>query len=330
MAVAACLKLDLKGDCFKGDHGPIEDWDVSSVTDMSDVFGNANSFNADVSKWDVSSVTDMNHLFSFAASFNGDISKWEVSSATDMSFMFSYAISFNGDISKWDVSRVQNMHSMFRSATLFNADISQWDVSSVKNMDYMFWYASSFNLELCQTAWVNSRASKTFMFVVSPGSLSQPECMSVPTPATLTTSQDVQPVPRRPISERELIVSTPVSTPSILSTTAYSMACPKCGTFEKSGRFSCCAPGGAWFKNCGSAGNRKVAHRWIDGVFACKRKFQGEERVGRSLLAQEAATVFEFFSLCFNRCAHINASSHNDDHRFRLPQMRHHREIWQG
>merc|ERR1719201_3088543 len=47
------------------------------------------------------------------------------------------------------------------------------------------------------------------------------------------------------------------------------MTCPKCGTFKKSGRVSCCAPGGAWFKNCGGAGNKNVGHRWSEGTEAC-------------------------------------------------------------
>ena len=72
-------------------------------------------------------------------------------------------------------------------------------------------------------------------------------------------------VPRRPIVERELVSKTPintlVSTPSITSiTTGNSMTCQKCGTFEKSGRVSCCVPGGDCFKNCGSASNRNVDH----------------------------------------------------------------------
>ena len=67
---------------------------------------------------------------------------------------------------------------------------------------------------------------------------------------------------------RELIIN--IRTLAI--TSSNEMTCPKCGTFEKSGRASCCAPGGAWYKNCGSAGNRNVGHRWFDGVDACKRK----------------------------------------------------------
>ena len=46
--------------------------------------------------------------------------------------------------------------------------------------------------------------------------------------------------------------------------------CPKCGTTNKSGKVSCCARGGSWFKNCGDEGNTKFDHTWAEGVQACK------------------------------------------------------------
>ena len=87
-AVDACLKLDPKGDCSTGLHGPIAEWDVSRVTDMSRIFADAKSFTGELSKWDVSRVTTMSGMFAFVAPFNGDLSKWDVSSVTDMSLMF--------------------------------------------------------------------------------------------------------------------------------------------------------------------------------------------------------------------------------------------------
>ena len=47
-------------------------------------------------------------------------------------------------------------------------------------------------------------------------------------------------------------------------------ACPKCGTTKVSGRRSCCAGGGAWFKNCGHSGDTKFDHTWAEGIQACK------------------------------------------------------------
>ena len=45
--------------------------------------------------------------------------------------------------------------------------------------------------------------------------------------------------------------------------------CPKCGKLKKSGKRSCCAPGGAWFKNCGGSGDSKFDHTWAEGAHAC-------------------------------------------------------------
>jgi uncharacterized protein (TIGR02145 family) len=129
-------------------YGHISDWDVSSVTNMVDMFGLNDSFNGDISSWDVSSVTNMGSMFRHAYSFDGDISSWDVSSVTNMGSMFLYASSFNGDLSAWNVSSVTDMNYMFNEATIFNGDISSWDVSSVNHMKSMFYGATSFNDDL--------------------------------------------------------------------------------------------------------------------------------------------------------------------------------------
>ena len=115
-------------------YGNISRWDVSKVTDMSDMFYNI-KLQGDISRWDVSNVTNMKNMFK-TSQFNGDISSWVVSNVTDMSYMFNWS-QFQGDISRWDVSNVTNMSAMF-SNSQFNDDISRWDVSKVTNMSYMF------------------------------------------------------------------------------------------------------------------------------------------------------------------------------------------------
>ena len=54
------------------------------------------------------------------------------------------------------------------------------------------------------------------------------------------------------------------------SSAMASPSCPKCGIFKKSGRHSCCARGGGWFKNCGDEGDTKFDHSWSDGIQVCK------------------------------------------------------------
>ena len=118
-------------------YGDINTWDVSAVTDMSQMF-QFSGFNSDISNWDVSNVTNMSQMFYFDPAFNQDISSWNVSNVTNMSNMFNNVADFNQDLSSWDVSSVTNMSNMFTEVMFFNQDLSSWDVSSVTNMSAMF------------------------------------------------------------------------------------------------------------------------------------------------------------------------------------------------
>ena len=236
------------------------------------MFWDAASFNGDISKWDVSRVTDMYGMFWDAASFTGDLSKWDMSKVRDMFSMFRGATSFSSDLSKWDVSSVQNMNSMFMDAASFNGNLSKWDVSNVKDMNRMFCDAALFRQKLCMPAWVHSNATKDAMFEGSSGSILSEVCtLNHESVTTLGTRRYIK---RHTNPDRELIARMIISTAAISSTIASSRMCPKCGTFAKSGRASCCAPGGAWYNNCGGAGERKADHSWLEGMTTCKRKFE--------------------------------------------------------
>ncbi|UOY06553.1 BspA family leucine-rich repeat surface protein [Muricauda sp. SCSIO 64092] len=122
--------------------------DLAQVTDMSDMFREARSFNQDIGNWDVGNVTDMKRMFREVSSFNQDIGNWNVGNVTNMEDMFNGATSFNQDIGGWDVSNVTNMSFMFVNASSFNQDIGGWDVGKVTNMRLMFSFASSFNQDI--------------------------------------------------------------------------------------------------------------------------------------------------------------------------------------
>ena len=57
---------------------------------------------------------------------------------------------------------------------------------------------------------------------------------------------------------------------AVLIAKTISPACTQCGILKKSGKHSCCARGGAWFKNCGDAGDSNFDHTWVEGIQACK------------------------------------------------------------
>ena len=78
-AMYSCLAAtDPTGVNCRHDGIPISDWDVSRVTDMSELFREAEEFNADISKWNTAAVTRMDLMFFEASAFNGDLSSWDV------------------------------------------------------------------------------------------------------------------------------------------------------------------------------------------------------------------------------------------------------------
>ena len=112
--------------------------DTSKITDMSELFININH-NFDVSKWDVSNVTNMSQMFYYCKNFDCDLSNWDVSNVKDMSYMFTYCFKFNCDLSNWDVSNVTDMKHLFNGCSIFiGKGLENWDVSKVTDMRYMF------------------------------------------------------------------------------------------------------------------------------------------------------------------------------------------------
>lgn len=250
-AVAECLKLSPFGDVCKKEHGPIGDWDVSAVRDMSELFSGATEFTADISKWDMSGVFNARQMFYKAKHFNGDLSKWDVSSVTNMREMFTQAYAFNSDISKWHVARVRDFHGMFNmrfietyvhkapsfnvdisqwdtshatdmsnmfyEAVDFNQDLSDWDVTRVRDMTEMFFGAKSFSQSLCGVSWVFARATADDMFKNSGGgAIANEVCPDVTTTTTSTTTITTS----TSTSTTTSSTSTPTSTSTSTSTTS--------------------------------------------------------------------------------------------------------------
>ncbi|MDA7731025.1 BspA family leucine-rich repeat surface protein [Flavobacteriaceae bacterium] len=133
----------------------ISSWDVSNVNRMVSTFTGTESFNQPLDSWDVSNVTDMNSMFWYAKAFNQDLNSWDVSNVTDMNSMFDKASSFDGDVSNWDVSSVTTMLALF-AYTPFNKDISSWDVSNVTGMNSLFYTNSKFDQDI--SSWDTSSA----------------------------------------------------------------------------------------------------------------------------------------------------------------------------
>ncbi len=189
-----CLAEDSAGNCANlasslgpngGVYGSIGNWDVSNVTDMSELFKDYSEFNQPLNNWDVSKVTRMFRIFSGAIKFNQPITDWNTSRVTNMALMFSrakdfnqpigswdtsnvtsmvgiflYAEDFNQSIGDWNTSSVTRMSSMFESAYSFNQPIGDWNTSNVTNMSGMFAFADSFNQSIA--GWDTSKVTKMY------------------------------------------------------------------------------------------------------------------------------------------------------------------------
>lgn len=148
---------------------PLNSWDVSNVTSMFQMFAGASSFNQPLDNWDVGNVTTMQKMFLGANSFNQPLNNWDVSNVTNMVGMFggfSGTNAFNQPLDSWDVSNVVDMAGMFRD-TEYNHSLNSWNVSNVVNMASMFYGASSFNQPL--SSWdVSNVTNMVFMFQNTP------------------------------------------------------------------------------------------------------------------------------------------------------------------
>jgi surface protein len=130
---------NLKGNIY------FNDWDVSNITSLFNMFGGTSYFNQPLNNWNVSNVKDISAMFERASAFNQPLNNWDVGKVTDMSFMFYSAIAFNQSLNNWNVSNVTTMYAMFYNSKAFNHPLNNWNVSSVTNMTIMFYGAEIFN-----------------------------------------------------------------------------------------------------------------------------------------------------------------------------------------
>ncbi|UTW63249.1 BspA family leucine-rich repeat surface protein [bacterium SCSIO 12741] len=133
--------------------GPMQDWDMSNVSDLSGMFNGASSLiDGGVGSWEnsatgrtTSGFVDLTNLFAGCTQFNANISNWNTSSVTHLTRTFLNAQSFNQPIGSWDVGKVTTMIETFALTKKFDQDISDWNVSKVTRMLGMFNGAEVFN-----------------------------------------------------------------------------------------------------------------------------------------------------------------------------------------
>jgi len=126
----------------------IGNWNTSAVTNMSGILANTVAFNQDIGSWNTASVTNMSNVFAGAKAFNQYIGNWNTASVTTMASIFYGAFAFNQNINSWDTSQVTSMIGMFQGAVAFNQNLNNWNTAAVTDMSNMFYGATTFNGEI--------------------------------------------------------------------------------------------------------------------------------------------------------------------------------------
>ena len=144
--------------------------DTSLISDMSKlfynkIFNNINNINFDVSGWDVSNVTNMSEMFNSCYNFDCDLSSWDVSNVENMEGMFNNCHNFTGKgLENWDVSKVEISSFMFIGCEKFDCDLSKWDIRNIRRMSSMFSYCKKFDGKSIENWDVSNVVSARNMF----------------------------------------------------------------------------------------------------------------------------------------------------------------------
>ncbi len=146
--------------------GVIGEWDVSNVTDMSNLFMDFHEFDEPLNDWVVSNVTNMKEMFSGCLVSNADTTdkgmfgiiaanfKQELTNLNNIrTHEFSYCMNFNKPLNKWVVSKVTDMSKMFVNCKKFNQPLDSWNVNPTTNMSFMFSRCENFNQPAIIEKW---------------------------------------------------------------------------------------------------------------------------------------------------------------------------------
>jgi surface protein len=93
--VTSCFRMFFGAVAFNcGGNSEMDNWDMSTVTNMDSMFQNADALNIDIGSWNTLLVSVFNNCFNGADIFNQDISTWDWSSVASLnSFVANTALS---------------------------------------------------------------------------------------------------------------------------------------------------------------------------------------------------------------------------------------------
>lgn len=125
----------------------ISDWDTSNVTKMKGTFRECSEFDQTLN-WDTHNVDDMSFLFYKCDRFNngGEPLEWDTVNVTNLAYMFYDCLTFNQPV-PWVTTNVTDLTHTFDNCRMFNQPLA-WDTANVEQMVGTFIFCSRFNQPL--------------------------------------------------------------------------------------------------------------------------------------------------------------------------------------
>ncbi len=119
----------------------IGNWDMRKVTNIStmftfflpspaytsSLFAFNNGGSPSINNWNLSSSTDIRRIFEYAGNFNQPIGNWNTSKVTRFDAMFNFADAFNQDISNWNVSSGSNFTNFMANKPTGSYSVANYD-----------------------------------------------------------------------------------------------------------------------------------------------------------------------------------------------------------
>jgi surface protein len=136
---------------------PLNNWEridstLINVITLEGIFKGCSVFNQPLNNWNVSNVLTLNETFATASQFNQNISSWNVSKVTNFNQTFVSALNFNNGLVSgvngtlnWTTTALTSMNQTFSNAPSFNCNIGSWDLTNNTTLFNCFYGANKFN-----------------------------------------------------------------------------------------------------------------------------------------------------------------------------------------
>lgn len=136
----------------------ITGWNVSNVTDMTQMFAGCTTYDQPMDLWNVAKVTEFVGMFQNCKMLNKSINAWVMTKATDLSYMFAGCTSYNQPMDRLRPAgnTAINASYMLQGCTSFNSPIAGFIQTNIKLLTSMLADCILFNQDMSGVSFGNN------------------------------------------------------------------------------------------------------------------------------------------------------------------------------